>query len=81
MGKVVLGSLVGLLLGVGCVAGLLPATVGVIRLGQSPALQVEHWVYYVCVTIGAAAGALCGALTGMTAAIVRVLREPPHPRT
>jgi hypothetical protein len=76
----ILGSLLGLLAGVACVAGLLPASIWVVRLMQSPILQVEQWVYYVGVILGAAAGALCGALAGTTAAVVRALRDPP-PRT
>jgi hypothetical protein len=77
MGRVVLGSLAGMLAGVGIVAGLLPATVWVVRLAITPILQVEHWVFYVSVVLGAAAGALCGALAGTAAAVMRALRESP----
>jgi hypothetical protein len=80
MARVLLGCLAGLLLGVMCVAWLLPVCVWVVRLMGAPSLQVEHWVYYIGVILGAAAGAVCGALAGSTSAVVRALRERPSER-
>jgi hypothetical protein len=76
MSRVFFASLLGLLIGVICVAWLIPASVAVVRrLESSPEMRVEHWVYYISVIVGGAAGAVCGAVAGATAAGVRALRE------
>jgi hypothetical protein len=78
MSKVVFASLVGLLVGVGCVAWLLPASVWVARrLASAPEMRVEQWVYHISVIFGGAAGALCGAIAGATAALAHALRQGP----
>jgi hypothetical protein len=81
MTKVIVGSFLGLVLGVACVAVLLPLSIWVVRRIDDPVMRVDQWVYYLCIVVGAAAGAVCGALSSATAAVIRALRDRPSPRS
>jgi hypothetical protein len=78
--KTLVGALAGLLGGAILAPLLLRVAVTVVRWLQEPVLRVEDWVIYVSVVVGAGAGAVTGALVGLSGAVVAALRER-HPST
>jgi hypothetical protein len=72
--------LVGLLAGAGLTALVLRVTFAVVARIKDPLLfEVEPWVIYLCVVLGTGFGALCGTLTGLSAAILNEWRRRPSP--
>jgi len=79
MGRVVLGSLIGMLAGIAATAALLPASAWLVNSLLSKQMEMERSVIYQGVVLGAGFGAVCGALAGLASAVTRALRSSPLP--
>jgi hypothetical protein len=80
MGRVLLGSLLGMLVGVAATAGLLWAAGRVVDALRAPKeLAMEPSTIYLGTVLGAGLGAICGALAGLASALTRALRAPSPP--
>jgi hypothetical protein len=76
--RTALGAVLGLLAGVAAAAGLLYATRQALRWATAPKIfEMEHWVIYVGVLLGAGFGAVSGALAGLAGVLGRAGRERP----
>lgn len=76
MWRTALGALVGMLLGIGCTALLLYLTNRVIaRMTAPQEFEIEYGAIYLTITLGAGFGAVCGALAGLTSAVLRAWRD------
>jgi hypothetical protein len=76
MWRPLLGAVVGFVAGVGLTALLLRGTwAAVARLKEPLLFEMNPDVIYLTVVLGAGFGALCGALTGVTAALLREWRR------
>jgi hypothetical protein len=72
MRRTLIGVACGLNLGVACAAGLLVGTNAVLASLTAPRrFEVEHWVVYLGVILGAGFGAVAGGLVGVASALVR----------
>jgi len=80
MWRPLLGAVLGLLIGVGLTAILLRGTyLAVARMTQPQLYEIDKWVYYVTMVVGAGFGSLCGTLIGLTGAILREWRRANSP--
>jgi hypothetical protein len=76
MWRPLFGAVVGLLAGAGLTALVLRVTwASVVRIKDPLIFEVEPTVIYQTVVLGSGFGALCGTLTGMTAALLREWRR------
>lgn len=74
--RTALGSVVGMLLGVGCTALILFATNQVVAWMTAPVrFEIEYGVIYLTVILGAGFGSVCGAMVGLASAVLREWRR------
>ncbi len=79
MWRPLVGAVAGVVAGVAVTALLLRGTFGFVGRTEEKIFEIDRWVYYVTVVVGAGFGALCGTLTGLTAALVREWRRSRTP--
>ena len=80
MWRPLLGAVAGLLAGAGLTALILRLCCAVIARIKEPLLfEIEPTVIYQTMVLGTGFGALCGTLTGMTAALLREWRRVRPP--
>jgi hypothetical protein len=77
MFRTLAGAVLGFLFGAALAAGLLFATVGIVRRLLTPEMAVEHGVIYLSVVLGAGFGAVTGALVGLAGTVRAALRSRP----
>jgi hypothetical protein len=71
-------ALLGAVAGTLAAAGLLRLGLAVVRQMTAPKVfEMEHWVIYVGLLLGAGFGAVSGALTGLAGTLSRGLRPRP----
>jgi hypothetical protein len=80
--RTALSAATGVLVGVGLAVLTLCVTSGVLaRMTAPKTFEVEHWVVYLSVVLGAGFGGLCGALAGVVGAVGREWRRGAGERT
>jgi hypothetical protein len=78
--RTVLGTVVGLAVGLLLALGLLRRGPDfVLWLQGPPRFALEPWVNYLVLVLGGGFGAVCGALAGLAGAVAAALRRRPTP--
>jgi len=75
MWRTAAGSVVGMLLGVGCSVLILYVAYDRVARLKEQVFELEPNVIYLTVTLGAGFGAVCGALAGFASALLREWRK------